>query len=124
MDCNPCHDELTFSLMIYLSLQEKKAIAAFKERLLKQFGDQVTSLKLFGSRARGEGDEESDLDVLVLLKEDSLAVRNQILDIATDLFLEYEIDISPTVMTQTHFEDMKRRERLFPQEVERDGQSL
>lgn len=110
--------------MLRLTLQEKKAIDAFKGRVQKAFGSRLRDLKLFGSRAREEGDEESDLDVLVLLDFAPTAVRGKIFEIAADIFLEYEIDISPLVMSQEHFEDMKRRERLLPQEIERDGVSL
>jgi len=110
--------------MVSLTLQERKAVDAFKERVQKDFGSQLRDLRLFGSRARQEGNEESDLDVLVLLDSAPTVVRGKIFEIASDIFLEYEIDISPLVMSQEHFEDMKRRERLLPQEIERDGVPL
>ena len=84
----------------------------------------AAEFRLFGSRARGEGDEASDVDLLVLLDEAPTSLRGKIFEIAADLFLEFEIDISPLVMSRRHFEDMSRRERLLPQEIERDGRPL
>lgn len=110
--------------MVHLTPLEEKAIAEFKKKVQKQVGSGLMQLRLFGSRARGEGHEDSDLDILVLLKEASTAVRASLFEIAADILLEFEVDISPLVMSQEHFEDMKRRERLLPLEIEREGQRI
>ena len=110
--------------MTHLSLQEEKALAEFKKRVRKALGDQVVSFTLFGSRARGEGHEESDLDILALLQERTSERRREIIHIASDIFLEYEIDISPLVLGQTEFQNLKDRELLIAQEIERDGIQL
>ena len=107
--------------MLSLTLQEKKATDEFKRRVLQKLGESVTRFCLFGSRARGEGDEESDVDILVLLKEAPTKLRSLVFEIAADIFLEYEIDISPLVMSDSHFLDMKKRERLLTSDIERDG---
>lgn len=107
-----------------LSAQEKRAVLEFKKRL-QTFEDlKIRDLKLFGSRARGAGDEHSDLDILVLLDEAPTKVRAEIFEMAADILLEFDIDISPLVMSFSHYEDMKRRERLLPQDIERDGHPL
>lgn len=107
--------------MISLTPQEKKAVEEFRERVKRVFGPQVKEMRLFGSRARGEGDESSDVDVLILLDVADAKDRGQIFEIAADILLEYEIDISPLVMSEAHFSDMRRRERLLPLEIEREG---
>lgn len=107
--------------MFSLSPQEDRAVQAFKRRVLDFLGAQVISFSLFGSRARGEGGEESDVDILILLKEAPTKIRGRIFELAADILLELEIDISPLVMSQKQFEEMKKRERLLPQEIERDG---
>jgi len=110
--------------MQYLTPQEKKAVLEFKRRVFAAIPARIVELRLFGSRARGEGSEESDIDILVLLKKESRVDRDRVFEIAADCLLEYEIDISPLVMSLDHFEDMKKRERLLPQEIERDGQMI
>ncbi len=107
-----------------LTPREGKAISVFKERLQKNWGGKISRLCLFGSRARGEGSEDSDIDVLILLKEAPYSLRGQIFEIAADLLVEYDVEISPLVMSEAHFNDLKRRERLLPREIEKDSLPL
>ncbi|MBI2981902.1 MAG: nucleotidyltransferase domain-containing protein [Deltaproteobacteria bacterium] len=107
-----------------LSPKEREAVTEFKKRLMAMFGPRVRGLTLFGSRSRGEGDEDSDVDILILLDQAPASARGRIFEIAADIFLQYEIEISPLVMSEDHFQNMKKRERLLPLEIERDGQSL
>jgi predicted nucleotidyltransferase len=61
-----------------------------KEHLLKLYGDKIKQVILYGSQARGEATEDSDVDVLVVV-DDSLdlpAVRNSLSDLLFDFLLE------------------------------------
>lgn len=44
-------------------------ISRFKHLLLEKFGDKLISLVLFGSIARGTAKQESDIDLLIILKD-------------------------------------------------------
>lgn len=107
-----------------LSPYEQKALQSFKERVQRLLGGDFVSMTLFGSRARDEGDESSDLDVLVLVRNESSSVRNSVIDVSADILVETDIDISPLIFSEDHFEDMRRRERLLVTEIDRDGQLL
>jgi predicted nucleotidyltransferase len=80
-----------------LSLLEQRALAELKRRLGDRFGDRIERLVLFGSRARGEGHEHSDLDVLVLLQGLTPAERREVLDIASDVEDELRLIVAPIV---------------------------
>ena len=58
---------------------------------------------------------------MVLLKHIGLEDKHKIWDLANDLFLETEIDISPVVMSVESFEKIRNLERLFAKEIEQDG---
>ncbi len=45
-----------------LFAHESHALAAFQSWIRERFSDRLCELKLFGSRARGTGHEQSDLD--------------------------------------------------------------
>ncbi len=47
----------------------KEALSRFEQSLLKKFGDNLISLVLYGSVARGTAKEESDIDLLIILKD-------------------------------------------------------
>jgi len=45
----------------------KQTLGELKERLTKLYGARLRGVYLFGSYARGDGSEESDVDVLIVL---------------------------------------------------------
>jgi predicted nucleotidyltransferase len=47
----------------------KQILNKFKQKLLARFKDDLISLVLFGSVARGTARKESDIDVLIILKD-------------------------------------------------------
>ena len=52
--------------MIELQAEYKNVLEDFKKRLLKELGGRIDSIILYGSVARGEATEDSDIDILVI----------------------------------------------------------
>jgi predicted nucleotidyltransferase len=48
--------------------QASEILNELKERLSEIYGDRLVRLVLFGSQARGDAEEGSDIDVMVVLK--------------------------------------------------------
>jgi uncharacterized protein len=44
-------------------------VQEFRERLEKLYGDRLDKLVLFGSQARGDAEPDSDIDIMVVLKD-------------------------------------------------------
>ena len=80
-----------------LSRLETAALDAFILRLRSRFGVRLEKVVLFGSRARGEGDEDSDLDVLALVAGLTRVERGLVLDDAADIERAMGLEISPLV---------------------------
>lgn len=57
----------------------------------------VRSVVLFGSRARGDSAPDSDIDVMVVVTEESKELRKALLDIAYDLSWEYGCWLVPAI---------------------------
>lgn len=108
----------------FLTEMEQKALQQFLDRVRTSLGKMFIRSILFGSRARGEGHEESDLDVLVLVTSASLKTKHTVWDIATDLFLETDINISPLVLEEGQFQHLHDLERLIAEEITTQGISL
>lgn len=65
--------------------------------------EDISKIILYGSVARGDDNEESDIDILIISpKADEL--MNKINSVAVDFILETEELISPHLMTEEHFE--------------------
>ena len=63
-----------------------------KEEMSRIFGDSLKDVRLYGSYARGEQTEESDIDVFVLVDKPKSVLntfRRRISDFSSDLDLKY-----------------------------------
>lgn len=89
----------------------------FREQASVIARENLVRVVLFGSRARGEGHEDSDLDVLLIVKRFDAGERRRILDAAADVDDETGMRLSPLIM------DEARLASAFPLHgaVERDG---
>lgn len=107
----------------WLSRVEREAIQQFKRGLATLPDALVQRVVLFGSRARGEGNEGSDLDLAVILSEGEGPYWRQIVDVATELNLEYEyrIRVSPLIVSQAMLMELWDRERAIAQAILAEG---
>lgn len=76
-------------------------------RLKQIFKNKLKDVILFGSYARGNFDEDSDIDIFVLVDMDDLELNNFIpvvTDATFDLDLKYNTTISIILKSLDHFE--------------------
>ncbi len=107
-----------------LSDQDLRAIKEFETQVKQILGQNLVSIKLFGSKARKAGGEYSDLDVLVVTKGLTHRIKREIIDAAFEIDLKYEVFISPRVISQREYEDPLWRCTPFIQNIEREGIAL
>jgi uncharacterized protein len=67
--------------------QNNPTLKRFRATLSEMYGDRLERVVLFGSRARGDADAESDYDIAVFLRgiSDQPAEMNRLADLATDI---------------------------------------
>jgi predicted nucleotidyltransferase len=106
---------------VALSAAEIQALAAFVACVRRVLGDASVDFTLFGSRARGEGDEESDLDVLVRVKGLTRAQRRAVQDIAHDVTESHGFSLNPCVARD---EDWPTNAPALARQIARDGISV
>ncbi|MFM1841876.1 MAG: hypothetical protein RLZZ490_612 [Cyanobacteriota bacterium] len=87
----------------------KTIIPKIKDKFFQLFNDNLISLVLFGSQARGDITAESDIDILVVLreKEQRQAKREEIIDFIAEISLEFGVLVSCVYVSQTEFETEK-----------------
>ena len=86
-----------------LKSNERAALEAFVAGLREQHGHRLVRVVLFGSRARGEGDAESDLDVLVVVDDGDWRFRDVVALVAFEPMIEYGVVLSPLVVDQADY---------------------
>lgn len=97
ISCDKNYDVRTLR-EIQLAVWDRQAIEEAVTLLKRNFP--VTEVRLFGSKARGDSDPESDIDLLVLVSRRlSWRERNTVIDVLFDTQLKYGVTISPLVVT-------------------------
>ena len=87
------------------------------------FKNNLKAIVLYGSYARGDNDAESDIDILILVDIDKLEIKKyhkQMVKIASDLELEYDIVLAPIVENFSEFNKYKEASSFF-KNVDREG---
>lgn len=107
-----------------LAAKDERAVQAFARRLREALGPEVISLKLFGSKATGRAEPDSDLDILVVVREARGDVWDRTLDVAFEVNLAHEVYISPRVVPQAVLDDPVWRASPFLQLAESEGVPL
>ncbi len=85
----------------------KHFVEEIKEYLIKIYGDRVKQVIIYGSYARGEATEESDIDVLIVVDDslNSFEVRKSLSDILFDILLENGELISVIAIPESYFKN-------------------
>ncbi len=102
-------------------LEENKMLMELKDSLKRLLGDRIVGLILFGSRARGDYDNESDIDIAIIVHGLSRELKNQILNTVAEIELKYITPISAIVFSDKEFNHLKKRERRIAIDIEREG---
>lgn len=94
-----------------------------KKAAQQLYGDKLNRIILYGSYARGDNREESDIDVMILLNCDSGEIkrlRSLTAEMASDISLEEDVFLSILLRDKEYFEN--NLEFLpFYQNIEREG---
>ena len=108
----------------YLSPTAKKAVTELCKGLRKALGENILSIRFYGSKARGDFTEESDVDMLLVLKREDSKVRDSIFKIALDVDLKYDARISLIIYAEKEFKWYKELGSFFIEKVEEEGVPL
>jgi predicted nucleotidyltransferase len=100
------------------------ALAEYVRRASSTLGDNLVLIKLYGSHARGEAREHSDVDVLVVVKKKNASVDDIVSEIEMDVLDSHEIFISTVIFELREFNRLNRLKTNFMLNVEEDGITL
>jgi predicted nucleotidyltransferase len=99
----------------------RESVNEFVRRALEKYGDKIDSIILFGSVARGEAREESDIDILVVAVGDRFRMRRELSGIVLDILLETGEYISVKTLSIEDFNFLKEEESSFLSNVIKEG---
>jgi predicted nucleotidyltransferase len=114
-------EDKTLEMLSLLTTEERNAVLEFAGLLKKRFGSVIKGIILFGSKVRGEGDEESDIDILIILTNLSWAIKKAISELAAEENLKYNVLISTIRYDAATWENPVIRESPFGRSVREEG---
>jgi uncharacterized protein len=94
-----------------------------KNELIQIYGERLDHIILYGSRARGDARDDSDIDILIVLKDDfnySEMLRLSS-NLTASLSLEHDVVISRAFVSKKEF---KNRQTPFLMNVRREGMQV
>jgi uncharacterized protein len=103
-----------------LTRDEQEWLEAYREGLAEQFPNLVEEVLIFGSKARGEAGPDSDLDVLVIIREGDSKRKREIRRIGHMLAVMSEAVPSIMVYTRHEWTMRERGGSAFYKAVMRD----
>lgn len=103
----------------YLTAPELDTVANFLDQLDRRCGDQVARVILFGSRARGDHEPESDIDLLIVTHNDKSSVKETARNLTND-----EPYLSTLIMSADEYRRHQRLRDPLYVNVRREGIEL
>lgn len=102
----------------------EQALEDYIEKIKVRSEKKIQKIYLYGSYARGEETEESDIDILIIWKEKLSKGREIASEIATDILVKHDVLISPKVISSQKFEEMKEEGNQFILNILKEGTEI
>jgi predicted nucleotidyltransferase len=101
--------------------KREKQLEELKKSLENLLAHQAFKMILFGSRARGDYLDESDVDVAILVRGLTREMKNRIFERVAEIELAYLLPIAVLVFSEEEFDHLKKRERRIAVDIDSEG---
>jgi predicted nucleotidyltransferase len=110
--------------MLTLTPEEQSWLDAYRKALRQQFPGLVQGIIIFGSKARGTARPDSDLDIVLILREGDWRLKDAVSLPGYDLSIGTNVVPSLQVYTAAEWQQLRDWQSVFREAVERDGVSV
>jgi len=99
----------------------KQVVEELKEKIIHNLKDRINSLILYGSVVEGKARKESDIDILIIAKDNDKKIYNEISKIRTHIDLENKTLTSLVFLSRVEVEKYLKLGSPFLWQVLREG---
>ena len=103
--------------------KDRTVLLEFKKRIGSDIMSHIRKVMVFGSRARGDSFEDSDLDVIALVDEKTSSLEARLDDVAYQVMWEHDFKpiISLKVLEESRYSDALQKGYAFYRHVDQEG---
>ena len=111
-------------MALKLNKNQREAIIRYLSILNEKYKEEIAEVILYGSVARGESVEESDVDLLIVTANGDQELRDEIIMACFDIILQTDVILTPLVMDEKTYEWHKKYRDPLYNNIKRDGIDL
>jgi len=104
-----------------LSPDEKKAVEEFLAAVRQSYGDKIQRAALFGSKIGGQAGEYSDIDILLIVRDDDWKFRREISRISSGIALKFDTLLDIRIISVSRWSYMADIQSGLYQNISRDA---
>ncbi|MBI2514775.1 nucleotidyltransferase domain-containing protein [Candidatus Wolfebacteria bacterium] len=102
-------------------ISTENIVKEFKNCLLEKIGSGLLTTVFFGSRARGNYESDSDIDILVIIKQPTEEQVDSIYSLAMEISSKYRIYLSVKIFSEEEFNRYKSIPTRFATNILKEG---
>lgn len=99
----------------------RAAITDYVQKISTEYADEVLSVTLYGSQARGKGGVDSDIDLFVVVKDITSTLLEALEDLAWQVQFSRGVVISDVIRSEGQFRQMQVNRFPYYRSLEREG---
>ena len=107
-----------------LSINERLAVNKFMDNLKQDYSHAVFQVLIYGSSIHGERSPDSDIDLLIITRDDDWREHEPIRFLAARLSNEYEVFLSVRLMSLARFRNLRTIQPFFFQNIQQESLEL
>lgn len=100
---------------------EEKVLLKFKRKVSESFPDKVVKILLYGSKARGDYNLNSDIDIIVITNVSDWHIGDEIRKIGYNLDTAIDYKFSIQVIPESHIKYLLENKFQFMKNILNDG---
>ena len=107
-----------------LTAEEEKVVGEFKKQVFETYPGEIEKIILYGSKARGDATHESDIDLIVVTRDEDWRKADAIRSIGYSLDDGIGNKLSIQALSLKHMNYLNKNRFHFSENIRREGVTL
>lgn len=99
----------------------RRAAEELVRRLQTLLGGELLEVRLYGSWARGQAEQDSDVDLAIVVRQADSLTWERVHRVAAQLSLEHDLVLSVNLLSQEEWEELLRLRTLYARRLQEEG---